>query len=72
MGETVLRFICGVFLAIACWLVFIPIGCVLATPVVFLKVLWRRKGTFRGDLVDEYRRLWKFWKEWGILLVPPW
>jgi hypothetical protein len=62
----------GVLLAVVCWLVFIPIGFALATPAVLLTVLCRRDGTFKGNVTDEYRRLWKFWKEWGILMVPLW
>ena len=72
MVDAVIRFIFGILFAILCWLVFIPIGFVLATPVAFFLALCRRDGTFKGKLKDEYRRFWEFWKTLGILLVPPW
>lgn len=69
MLEAVLRFVLEMLFAILCWLVFIPIGFVVATPVVFFLALCRRDGTFKGNLLQEYRR---YWKEWGVLLSPPW
>lgn len=72
MIESILRFVAGVLLAIICWVVFIPVGFVLATPVILLLVICRGKGRFKDDLTDEYRRLWNFWKTWGVLMVPPW
>jgi hypothetical protein len=72
MVEAVFRAIFGTLFAILCWLVLIPIGVVLATPVVLFLVLCRHQGTFRENLMEEYRQLWKFWKEVGFLMMPPW
>lgn len=76
MLEVVLRSIFLVLFTVlcwlVCWLVFIPIGFVVATPFVFVVALCRREGTFKGNVMNEYRQWWKFWKEWGILMVPPW
>jgi hypothetical protein len=70
--ESIVRFVAGILFAIICWLIFIPVGFVLATPVVLLLVIWRGKGSFKGDLTHEYRRLWDFWKKFGVFMVPPW
>jgi len=72
MLESIVRTVLGVLLAAVCWLVFIPVGLVLATPIILLIVLCRRSGTFKSNLADEYRKLWRFWKTVGILMVPPW
>ncbi len=72
MLESIVRVIAGLFFAILCWLVFIPVGFVLATPVILLIVLCRSEGSFKQNLMDEYRRLWNFWKKFGIFMVPPW
>jgi hypothetical protein len=72
MLESVFRLIFTVLFALFCWLVFIPIGFVLATPVIFVIVLCKRKGTFKENMMAEYKLLWKFWNELGILMVPPW
>ncbi len=72
MIEPVVRFIAAVLFALICWLVFIPVGFVLATPIILLLVICRGKGNFRNDLAYEYRRLWNFWKTFGIFMVPPW
>ncbi len=71
MAELVFRFIFEILLSIICWLVLIPVGYVLATPIIFFMVLFRYEGTFWDNVWDEYRHLWKFWKDWGIFFVPP-
>ena len=72
MLESIVRFVAGVLFAVVCWLIFIPVGFVLATPVVLFFVIWRGKGSFKDDLTHEYLKLWNFWKTLGVLMVPPW
>jgi hypothetical protein len=69
--EAIFRVIFGLLFAIICWLVFIPIVLALATPVIFFIILFKREGTFIGNVKDEYLRTWKFWMKWGVFFVPP-
>jgi low affinity Fe/Cu permease len=66
MLELVFRF----FLYVIVWLLSIPLVFVVATPIIFIFALFRREGTFVSNMKDEYGRVWEFWKEWGIFLMP--
>jgi hypothetical protein len=72
MFEALFRGIFGLLFGLLCWLVLIPVGFVLATPVIFFFVLFRSEGTFKDNVSEEYQKLWKFWKSWGVLMMPPW
>jgi hypothetical protein len=52
------------------WVVLFPPIVVLATPIIFILVVFKREGTFIGNTKNEYRKLWKLWTEWGVYFVP--
>jgi hypothetical protein len=72
MLEGLARAIFGLLLAAVVWLAFIPVGFVLATPIILLIVMCRREGTFKDNLAAEYRRWWRVCRELGVFLTPPW
>ena len=72
MLESIARGVAGLLFAVLAWVVLIPLMFTLATPVILLLVLCRGDGTFWDNLWDEYRGLWRFWKQWGLLMTPPW
>jgi hypothetical protein len=72
MLEAIVRSIFALLFVVLCWLVLFPVVVILATPVVLIVVLFKRDGTFRGNVRAEYRKLWTWWMEWGILFTPPW
>jgi hypothetical protein len=70
MVELVFGFIFYLLYSLVFWAVLVPIVFVVATPIIFCIVLFRRGGNFVGNVKNEYRQLWMFWKEWGIFLLP--
>jgi hypothetical protein len=72
MIESIFCFVFQMLVSLVVWLVLIPIGYILTAPIIFFIVLFRYEGTFWDNVWDEYRYLWKFWKNIGILMVPPW
>jgi len=71
MIETVARLVVGAVFAAITWIVVIPLVFAVYTPVALVLAM-RGPGTCFDNLRSEYRRLWRFWKEWGIAMVPPW
>jgi hypothetical protein len=72
MLDIIFRSVFSLLFAVLCWLVFIPIAFILATPVLLIVAFCGRNGTFKANLLAAYRNLWISWKEWGVLLTPPW
>jgi hypothetical protein len=70
MIESIFGFIFYLMWSLIFWLVLFPVIAVLATPIIFFIVLFKRDGNFVDNMKNEYQRLWMFWKDWGILLVP--
>jgi hypothetical protein len=70
MAEFIVLLVFRVLLSLILWLVLIPVGYVLAAPIIFFMVLFRYEGTFWDNVWEEYRHLWRFWKHIGILMMP--
>jgi hypothetical protein len=70
MAEFIAFFVFRTLASIILWLVLIPVGYVLNAPIIFFMVLFRYEGTFWDNVWDEYRHLWRFWKDIGILMLP--
>lgn len=69
--DAIFRAVAGLLLAAVCWVILIPVVFVLATPVALVLAPFGR-GSFRENLRGEYRAVWKFWQDRGVLFVPPW
>jgi len=66
-----IQFIVDLVLALICVFVLLPVVVVLAFPAVAVLACFG-SGTYGSRFKREYRTVIKWWKENGILYVPPW
>ena len=70
MIHTLLDFVTDFVPVILWWLLLFPVVILLATPIILLISLIGRPMLFLTRVGDNYRRVFTFWAEWGIVLVP--
>ena len=65
--DSVLLFVIELLGWIILWAVLYPVITVLAAPIILVMALFQR-GTYRGNLTNQYRQLWQWLNRWSPLI----
>jgi hypothetical protein len=69
VAEILVEGILGMLCWLLRWLVFLPVVWLVSAPFILVIAVFRRER-YGAAVFEMFASVYRFWKEWGILLTP--